>query len=70
MRGFSFTVNKQDYDEIVVGDWRSCFGMHHYTWALRHALFLPTIGVMSDTFPRLNTFLIGWGSLLINVGKK
>jgi hypothetical protein len=38
IQGFSFSVNKQDYDEIVVGDWRAVFGRHHYTWALRHAL--------------------------------
>jgi hypothetical protein len=38
VQGYSFAVNKKDYDDIVVGDWRACFGGHHYTWGLRHAL--------------------------------
>jgi hypothetical protein len=37
-QGYSFTLNKQDYDDVVIGDWRTLFGKHHYTWALRHTL--------------------------------
>lgn len=35
---FSFSVNKKDYDEVVPDEWRSHFGKHHYTWAIRHVL--------------------------------
>jgi hypothetical protein len=35
---FSFSVNKQDYDEVLSDEWRAHFGTHHYTWAIRHVL--------------------------------
>ncbi len=36
--GFSFSVNKNDYDEVLSDEWRNHFGIYHYTWAIRHVL--------------------------------
>lgn len=37
---FSFAVNKDDYDEIVPETIRGATGRFHYTWAIRHLMFL------------------------------
>jgi len=38
LQKISFSVNKQDYDEIVPESFRKDSGWYHYTWAIRHIL--------------------------------
>ena len=35
---FSLSINKPDYDGLVVDDLRDFVGRYHYSWALRHVL--------------------------------
>lgn len=37
-QGFTFAVNKADYEAIIPSEIRKYVGTYHYTWAIRHVL--------------------------------
>jgi hypothetical protein len=57
---FSFTVNKNDYDEVVPAEFRNYAGKYHYTWAIRHVVALLAAWRMSRHISDPLEYVFDW----------